>query len=150
MVGRTLRPEIINGFNGAWSFAVEVRNSAGALFADAPSTWKYNDETASTVQTSGVLTDSTATGRVEFKSVELPFATQKLILSGSEVYHGYSTTNDKIHFWSGTPISKRTTQNTASANYLDAGLTVVHTDGKFGGYTIGQIVTALQEYGLLL
>lgn len=148
VVGRTLRPEIINGFNGAWSFAVEVRNLAAAIFEVTPSTWKYNDETASTVKTTGGLTDTTATGRVEFKSVELPFATQKLILSGNEVYHGYSVSNDKIHFWEGTPISKITTTS-PSATFNAGGADIVHTDSHFDGYTIGQIVRALRDFGLL-
>jgi hypothetical protein len=57
---------------------------------------------------------------------------------------------NQIGFFAATPVVKQSTAVTGAA-YV-AGPTVggvFHTDDTYGGYTIGQIVAALQAYGLL-
>jgi len=67
VVGRTVNPSIpAGGWNGAWSLAIEVRNSIGTgIYNITDSTWKYNDVSA----TNGNLNAPPITGPViEFAS----------------------------------------------------------------------------------
>lgn len=58
------------------------------------------------------------------------------------------TSGGKVGFFDAAPISKITT-GIGAGTFVDSGATVVHTGSTFDGYTIGQIVVALQNYGLL-
>ena len=59
-----------------------------------------------------------------------------------------TTTTQKLAFYGDTPIVQPTTA-VASATAVHGSGTAVKEDSTFGGYTIGQIVTALQTLGLL-
>ena len=59
-----------------------------------------------------------------------------------------STASEKLSLWGKTPIVQPTT-SIASAPALHGSGAAVKEDSTFGGYTIGQIVTALQTLGLL-
>ena len=56
--------------------------------------------------------------------------------------------SQKLAFYGDTPIVQPTTA-VASATFVHGSGTSVKEDSTFGGYTIGQIVTALQTLGLL-
>lgn len=58
-------------------------------------------------------------------------------------------TAELIAFFGATPVVKQTT-SIASATRTAVGGAAVNTNDTFGGYTIGQIVTALKAYGLLV
>jgi hypothetical protein len=58
------------------------------------------------------------------------------------------STSGKVGFFDATPVSKITT-GIGAGTFADSGATVVHTGSTFDGYTIGQIVVALRNYGLL-
>ena len=60
---------------------------------------------------------------------------------------GYAT-NQKFSFWNKTPIVQPTTGVAAAAFVANAG-TAVNDASTFGGYTIKQVVQALQNIGLL-
>jgi hypothetical protein len=60
---------------------------------------------------------------------------------------GYAT-NQKLSFWNKTPIIQPTTGVAAAAFVANAG-TAVNDASTFGGYTIRQVVQALQNIGLL-
>jgi hypothetical protein len=60
---------------------------------------------------------------------------------------GYAT-NQKLSFWNKTPIIQPTTGVAAAAFVANAG-TAVNDASTFGGYTIKQVVQALQNIGLL-
>jgi hypothetical protein len=57
-------------------------------------------------------------------------------------------TANLLGFFAVAPVVRQTTAAASSARVAGAGAAVTDTD-TFGGYTIGQIVTALQSYGLL-
>ena len=56
--------------------------------------------------------------------------------------------NGTMGFYGTAPIAQITTA-TGAAAYASVGGSAVSSDDTFGGYSIGQIVTALQAYGLL-
>jgi hypothetical protein len=60
---------------------------------------------------------------------------------------GYAT-NQKLSFWNKTPIVQPTT-GVASATFVANSGTAVNDASTFGGYTIRQVVQALQNIGLL-
>lgn len=60
---------------------------------------------------------------------------------------GYAT-NQKLAFWNKTPIVQPTTAVAGAAFVANAG-TAVNDASTFGGYTIKQVVQALQNIGLL-
>lgn len=54
----------------------------------------------------------------------------------------------KVGFYNVTPVARPNTA-LASATFATGGGTAVNSNATFGGYTIGQIVTALKQVGLL-
>ena len=56
---------------------------------------------------------------------------------------------NQIGFFAATPVVKQSTSVTGAAYIAGPTVGVFHTDDTYGGYTIGQIVAALQAYGLL-
>jgi hypothetical protein len=74
-------------------------------------------------------------------SVDLVFGT----INGTKI--GTATTQ-KLSFWNATPIVQPTTAVTSSTIVGGAG-TTVKEDHTFDGYTIGQVVKALRNAGLL-
>jgi len=61
---------------------------------------------------------------------------------------GVSPTLNKIGFWNATPIVQPTTAVAAAAFVSNSG-TTVHETSTFDGYTMGQVVKALRNAGLL-
>jgi hypothetical protein len=59
-----------------------------------------------------------------------------------------TATNEKLSFWNATPIAQPTTAVTA-ATLVSGGGTNIKEDCTFDGYTIGQVVKALRNAGLL-
>lgn len=59
-----------------------------------------------------------------------------------------TATNQKLAFWDKTPITQPTTAVSGST-YVHNISSAVHTDDTFDGYTIGQVVKALRNIGLL-
>jgi hypothetical protein len=57
---------------------------------------------------------------------------------------------NQIGFFAATPVVKQSTSVTGAAYVAGPTVGVFHTDDTYGGYTIGQIVAALQAYGLLV
>jgi hypothetical protein len=60
-----------------------------------------------------------------------------------------TATSQKLSFYNSTPIIQPTTAVAEAAFVENAGGTAVNVDSTFGGYTIQQIVKALQNLGLL-
>lgn len=60
-----------------------------------------------------------------------------------------TATDQKIGFWNATPVAQPTT-GIAQATFLaNAGGTAVNVDSTFDGYTLGQVVKAMRNLGLL-
>jgi hypothetical protein len=60
-----------------------------------------------------------------------------------------TATTQKLSFWNATPIVQPTT-GVAEATFTEnAGGTAINVDSTFGGYTLQQVVQALQSIGLL-
>jgi hypothetical protein len=55
----------------------------------------------------------------------------------------------QLGFFAATPVPKQTTAAASDAYAAGSIVGVFHEDDTYGGYTIGQIVTALKAYGLL-
>lgn len=60
-----------------------------------------------------------------------------------------TATSQKLAFYNKTPIVQPTSGVTEATFSENAGGTAVNDDSTFGGYTIGQVVQALQNLGLL-
>lgn len=60
-----------------------------------------------------------------------------------------TATSQKIGFWNATPIVQPTTAVAEAAFVENSGGTAVNVDSTFGGYTLQQVVQALQNTGLL-
>ena len=60
-----------------------------------------------------------------------------------------TATSQKLGFWNATPIVQPTTAVAEAAFVENAGGTAVNVDSTFGGYTLQQVVKALQNAGLL-
>jgi len=60
-----------------------------------------------------------------------------------------TATSQKLSVWNATPIVQPTTGVAEAAFTENAGGTAVNVDSTFGGYTIQQVVQALQNIGLL-
>jgi hypothetical protein len=73
---------------------------------------------------------------------------KNIVLSDSVGTKIGTTTTQKLAFYGDTPIVQPTTA-VASATAVHGSGSAVKEDSTFGGYTIGQIVTALQTLGLL-
>lgn len=58
-------------------------------------------------------------------------------------------TSQKLGFWNATPIVQPTTAVAEATFVENAGGTAVNVDSTFGGYTLQQVVQALQNAGLL-
>jgi len=59
-----------------------------------------------------------------------------------------TATSQKLSFWNKTPIVQPTTAITTAVNVGGAG-TTIKIDDTFGGYTVGQVVAALVNVGIL-
>lgn len=73
---------------------------------------------------------------------------KNIVLSDSTGTKIGTTTTQKLAFYGDTPIVQPST-SIASATAVHGSGQAVKDDSTFGGYTIGQIVTALQTLGLL-
>jgi hypothetical protein len=78
------------------------------------------------------------------------------VSDGGDVVLGTTTgtkigtaTNQKIGFYNATPVVRPTTGVAEAAFVENSGGTAVNVDSTFGGYTIQQVVEALQTLGLL-
>lgn len=60
-----------------------------------------------------------------------------------------TATSQKLAFWNATPVVQPTTGVAEAAFVENAGGTAVNVDSTFGGYTLQQVVQALQTIGLL-
>jgi hypothetical protein len=60
-----------------------------------------------------------------------------------------TATSQKVGFWNTTPIVQPTTAVTEATFVENAGGVVVNDDSTFDGYTLGQVVKALRNIGLL-
>ena len=60
-----------------------------------------------------------------------------------------TATSQKLAFWDKTPVVQPTTSISEAAFVENSGGTAVNVDSTFGGYTIQQVVEALQTLGLL-
>jgi hypothetical protein len=60
-----------------------------------------------------------------------------------------TATSQKIGFYNATPVVQPTTGVAEAAFVENSGGTAVNVDSTFGGYTIQQVVQALQTLGLL-
>lgn len=60
-----------------------------------------------------------------------------------------TATSQKLSLWNAAPIVQPTTAIAEAAFAENAGGTAVNVDSTFGGYTLQQIVQALQNFGLL-
>jgi hypothetical protein len=58
------------------------------------------------------------------------------------------STGGKVGFFDATPVAKINT-SIGAGTFVDSGATAVHTASTFEGYTIGQVIVALRNYGLL-
>ena len=55
----------------------------------------------------------------------------------------------KIGLFNATPVVQQTTGIASAAYVTGASAATFHTDDKYGGYTMGQVVTALKAIGIL-
>jgi hypothetical protein len=60
-----------------------------------------------------------------------------------------TATSQKIGFYNATPVVQPTTGVAEAAFVENSGGTAINVDSTFGGYTIQQVVQALQTLGLL-
>ena len=60
-----------------------------------------------------------------------------------------TATSQKLSLWNSTPIVQPTTAHAEAAFTENSGGTAVNVDSTFGGYTLQQIVQALQDIGAL-
>jgi hypothetical protein len=60
-----------------------------------------------------------------------------------------TATSQKIGFFDATPVVQPTTGVTEAAFVENSGGTAVNVDSTFGGYTLQQVVQALQNLGIL-
>ena len=152
-----VRTRMICGFSG-------MTDTGGSLFVYAGNS---SDFVQRIINTSGTaIIDFRTTGNgsmMEFKNSAgavgltikggttdaLVFADQRDIgfgtTTGTKI--GYATTQ-KLAFWNKTPIVQPTTA-VAGATFVANSGTAVNDASTFGGYTIRQVVQALQNIGLL-
>jgi hypothetical protein len=152
-----VRTRMICGFSG-------MTDTGGSLFVYAGNA---NDFVARIFNTAGTgiysfrttgngsymeFNNSTGTPGVTIKggtSDALVFADTRDIgfgtTTGTKI--GYAT-NQKLSFWNKTPIVQPTTGVAAAAFVANSG-TAVNDASTFGGYTLQQVVQALQNIGLL-
>jgi hypothetical protein len=78
------------------------------------------------------------------------------ILDANDIILGTTTgskigtaTNQKIGFWNAAPVVQPTTGIAEAAFVENAGGTAINVDSTFGGYTLQQVVKALQTVGIL-
>ena len=101
---------------------------------------------------SGLLADLQLNGTSEWA-----FGTTALTVGdANDIAFGTTTgtklgtaTSQKIGFYDATPVVQPTTGVTEAAFVENSGGTAVNVDSTFGGYTIQQVVQALQDLGLL-
>jgi len=101
---------------------------------------------------SGLLVDLQLNGTSEWSLSPTTFT----IADANDIAVGTTTgtkigtaTSQKIGFYDATPVVQPTTGITEAAFVENSGGTAVNVDSTFGGYTIQQVVQALQDLGLL-
>ena len=57
--------------------------------------------------------------------------------------------NQKLAFWNATPVVQPTSSITGITPSSPGAGNVIKTDDTFNGYTVGKIVAALQQVGIL-
>jgi hypothetical protein len=60
-----------------------------------------------------------------------------------------TSASQKLAFWGDTPVVQPATGNITPATYQHVASSQLHVDSTFGGYTIAQVVGALQQIGIL-
>ena len=60
-----------------------------------------------------------------------------------------TSASQKLAFWGDTPVVQPATGNITPAARTPVSSTAIHTDDTFGGYTVAQVVGALQQIGIL-
>lgn len=111
---------------------------------------------SATVDNSGNLTLNLTGTSPEFTFSDPVNVNGTLTLSAQNIETDTTTgmkigtaTNQKIAFFNDTPIVQPTTAIAEATFVENAGGTAVNVDSTFGGYTLQQVVQALQDLGLL-
>jgi hypothetical protein len=60
-----------------------------------------------------------------------------------------TSASQKLAFWNATPKVQPATGNITAAAYFHVNSNAIHTNDTFGGYTLAQVVGALQQIGIL-
>jgi len=124
-------------------FVVRIYNTAGTGIYSMRTTgngsyMEFNNSSG----TPGVTIKGGTTDALVFADLrDIGFGTT----TGTKI--GYAT-NQKLAFWNKTPIVQPTTAVASAAFVANSG-TAVNDASTFGGYTIRQVVQALQNIGLL-
>lgn len=108
--------------------ALRVRN-----FADTMNAFEIRGDHAIAHYTDGTPSASVTDGYVQYSAD---------IVAGNSAPHFRTENGSIIKLYQNTSAI-------ASATYVDVGAVNIHRDGTFDGYTIGQIVTALKNVGIL-
>jgi hypothetical protein len=88
------------------------------------------------------------TGRPRFTS-GIEFGSLSALVPTGNGLQIASSAAQKLSFWGETPIVQPTTGVAEAAFIENVGGTAVNVDSTFGGYTLQQVVQALQSIGLL-
>lgn len=86
-------------------------------------------------------------GEIGLDSTTSATLNSSLQLNGT-IHIGTSSTYSRLGVFGATAVAKQTTSATP-ATYASVGGSAVSSLDTFGGYTVGQVVTALKNYGLL-
>lgn len=166
--GTSVTPSIIAATNSstAGDKGLSLDNTNGLVFMQVPSGAQFRRTSYASI--SGVPTSNTASseaGDLRFQTQSGGTAmTTKLTIGstgdftffdGGNFILGTTTgtkiatsTSQKLSFWNATPIVQPTTGVTGAAMTANTG-TAVNDASTFAGYTIGQVVQALKNIGLL-
>jgi hypothetical protein len=160
---------ITNRFAALFNGAIYVDSPTGAIFDNSlGSNFIRVRRTGGTIEAvlsatgSGVFVGSTTAHSVNIQSAgvtrmsfagigygDCTFADGMKWICGSTVGNMFGSTNtEKIGFWGSTPIVKPTTSVTAST-FVSNTSAILNDTATFDGYTIGQVVKALRNMGLL-
>jgi hypothetical protein len=124
--------------NYTGSTALFTKNGRLLLGTTTESTYILDINGTTALRGSAIMTTGTFTFTA---GVDLAFATT----TGTKIG---TATNQRIGFWNATPITRPATGGT-SATFVSSGTTNVTVDSTFDGYTVGQVIRALREMGLL-
>jgi hypothetical protein len=141
-------PDFVGGFGAAWSGG--TTNSLFALRVVANGTLTNLDTTAPlyVIGNSGGGTEVHMVGTT-YLAATTNIADAKNIVLGITTGTKIGTaTSQKLSFWNNTPITQPTT-GIAAATFAANTSGTLNDSATWGGYTVGQVVQALQNVGLL-